>query len=94
MRWIKDDTELLKSWGYSQKDIEQIKEARKFLVLTTQDSSNEDKEIKISKDKAIELLGRETFLSGLARASFHFTSVRSSDEYEDVFFDCSRMFKE
>lgn len=94
MRWRKDDTELLQSWGYSQEDIEQIKEARKFLILTTQNSSHDNKEIKISINKAIELLGRETFLSGLARASFHWTSVRSSDKDEDVFFDCSRMFEE
>lgn len=94
MRWRKDDSELLQSWGYSQEDIKQIKEARKFLILTTQDNLHDDKEIKISKDKAIELLGRETFLSGLARASFHWTSARRNDKDEQVFFDCGRMFKE
>ena len=86
MRWSNEDTKLLQDWGYSQEDIEQIKQARKFVVLEVKDK-------KISIDKAIEILGREDFLSGLSRASFHFTSIRKNDKGDSVYFDCRKMFE-
>ena len=86
MRWSNKDTKLLQEWGYSQEDIEQIKYARKFVVL-------EIKYKKISIDEAIEILGRENFLSGLSRASFHWTCSRANDKGVSVYFDCSKMFK-
>lgn len=86
MRWSNEDTKLLQEWGYPQEDIDQIKRARKFVVLKVKDK-------KISIDKAIEILGREDFLSGLSRASFHWTSVRKNDKGDSVYFDCSKMFE-
>ena len=91
MRWSNEDTKLLQEWGYPQDDIVQIKRARKFVMLELSNKEVEDK--KISIDKAIEILGREDFLSGLSRASFHWTSVRENDKGDSVYFDCSKMFE-
>ena len=49
---------------------------------------------KISYKKAIELLGRETFLNGASRAAFHWSSGRETLEggEENVIFDFSALF--
>lgn len=51
----------------------------------------------ISREQAIDLLGREKFLSGIRRSAFHFTAARPvSDNPADgvVYFDSSAFFKE
>ena len=48
----------------------------------------------ISRKKAIELLGREVWLSGLARSAFHWTAMRCmKDKPLQVMFDSSRLFR-
>lgn len=82
----KDKIEILKSMGAREQDIPQIKQGFKFLQLTKNGN-------KITKEQAIEELGTETFLSGLVRASFHWTCARYSIKTDELIsFDCSKMF--
>lgn len=68
--------------GYPTADFEQIEIALKFLRL----ENNKDEALTINE--AIDKIGIQDFLSGLARAAFHWTSFRNG-----VYFNCSKMFK-
>lgn len=82
----KEETQMLLNWGHLQQDIPQIEEAIKICRL-------EDKNDKrISRKRAIEILGRKDFISGISRAAFHWTASRTNDEGESVYFDCSKLF--
>lgn len=71
-------------------DKEQIKRALKCTTYTLLDNNKEEI---ISRKKAIEILGAETFVSGLERSAFHCTSVRDNNG-RAVFFDSSKLVKE
>lgn len=78
----------LLEYGYTMEDIEQIKSAKKIVKITS------EKGERITQKKAVELLGREKFLSGLGRATFHWTSARETQDGKEIFFDCSNLFKD
>lgn len=81
------DMEYLLSWGHEPRDFKQIDEA---IDVT----KYEYEEKRISKKKAIELLGRKVWLSGISRSAFHWTAARSVDgDDKCVFFDSSKLFK-
>lgn len=92
MKLTKKDKELLKSWGHPDEDFEQIERAAgktkyEHYTLTTVE--------RISMKKAIELLGRKEFLSGLSRSSFHYTAERNVPNSEDkVSFDSYALFND
>ncbi len=90
MRWRKEDLEKLKRDGFDEKDIKQIRYSGKFLKLTTK--LDNGKEVRLTQNKAIEILGKDTFISGMERSAFHFTSSRSNNGVT-IFFDCSNMFR-
>lgn len=71
-------------------DKEQIKRALKCTTYTLYD---DDKAEKISRKKAIEILGTETFVSGLQRSAFHWTACRSNND-KTIMFDSSKLFEE
>lgn len=88
MKLTNEDKELLVSLGYPEDDFEQIEAAT---VVTTYKLNHKEK---ITRDKAIELLGRRTYLSGISRSAFHFTSCRQVEGTGDVVaFDSSKLFK-
>lgn len=86
MKLTKTDKELLIKWGHKEDDIKQIEKAT---TKTTYELNNE----KISRERAIELLGREEYLSGISRSAFHWSSVRNTNNGETVYFDSSKLFK-
>lgn len=88
----KEDKALLKRWGYPRQDQAQIEEAINRSTYKLEDSSGEKV---ITKDKAIEVLGKETFLSGISRSAFHFTCSRNPEDNPKirVSFDSSILFK-
>jgi hypothetical protein len=47
---------------------------------------------KISQEKALEILGREEYLSGISRSAFHWSAVRDNNG-ETVYFDSSKLFE-
>lgn len=92
MKLTKQDIMTLKDWGENDEDITQIEEATSKTKFTLHDRVTGISE-KIGIRKAIEILGRETFLSGIDRSAFHFTSYREDDTGRyGISFDSSRLF--
>ena len=87
MKLTEQDIQHLISLGYLESDIAQIKRAKKVLRL-----KNEKGE-KVTQDKAVEVLGREKFLSSLGRCAFHWTACNINNGYI-VYFDASKLFED
>ena len=82
--------EALSEKGFSSKI--KIKEGN-ILELKLEDLVT-GKRRKIGQKTAIQILGRETFLSGLSRAAFHWSSSRySADQLLEVSFYCGKLFR-
>ena len=76
MKLTKSDKEYLLSKGYSNEDFTAIEDASKNMVYTIFDTQDEfAPEAKIKKATAIDLLGRESYLSAIARATFYNSAV-------------------
>lgn len=98
MRLTDEDKTLLRSWGEKEDAIPQIQAATcaKYTDIFYRKESNAPK-VQISHTKAIELLGREDYLSGIQRSAYHGTACRyvGSDILNGiVFFSSWRLFKE
>lgn len=85
----KEDKAYLSGLGYPKRDIDQIEYAAshtKYIHGST----------RISGTKAIEILGKKAFLSGLSRSAFHETALREpldKNDFNMVLFDSSEMFR-
>lgn len=91
MKLTSEDKDLLRQWGYVDKDFPQIEFAMQARY-TKYKLGNKA----ISRGRALGLLGRPQYLSGIARSAFHYTAARTIGENEEsgvVFFDSSRLFK-
>jgi len=88
MKFTKEDKELLKSWGHREEDLNQLERAT-GTTKTTYEMNGK----KISIDEAIEILGRETYLSGISRSAFHWSACRENEKGQRVYFDSSKLFK-
>ena len=91
MKLSGEDKALLRQWGFDDKDFPQIE-------LATQARYTKYKlgNKAISRERALCLLGRRKYLSGIARSAFHYTAARTvGDDGESgvVCFDSSRLFK-
>ena len=75
----------------TEEDKEQIKRASKLTDYTL--INEDDTKEKICRKKAIEILGKELYVSGLERSAFHWTAFRTKDNI-GVLFDSSKLFKE
>lgn len=81
MKLYESDIKYLKSIGYLDQDLWQIKEAAKA-KYTRLECDN----IKISHEAAAAILGQEKYLSGIARAAFHHTAMRENGRGKSVLF--------
>lgn len=87
MKLTKLDKEYLKDLGVSEEDFRQIEEAT---TKTKYELDNKN----ISRTRAIEILGREIYLSGITRSAFHWSAVRYSlDGNTTIYFDSSKLFQ-
>lgn len=95
MKLTKQDKELLSSWGEKPDDIAQIERASKSDILELKLYNRETGQVKrIGQKAAIQILGRETFLSGLNRAAFHWSACRETeDDNFIILFYCGKLFK-
>ena len=96
MKLTKKDKEYLLSIGELEEDFRQIEMACGKTVFTLYKNRHKDgleNSEKITQKKAIELLGRETFLNGISRSAFHYTSVREVNDNDFIHFDSSKLFK-
>ena len=88
MKLTNENKAYLIELGYPEADFAQIEEAIGKTVYTL----NFKKQI--SLEKALELLGRQTFLSGISRSAFHYSAVRRiGDSDVTVDFDSSKLFE-
>lgn len=88
MKLNKEDKALLTIWGYSEEEFSQIEDA-----LQKRMTKYELVDTTISREKAIRILGREVFISGIARSAFHYTAARQTADGQIVYFDSSKLFK-
>lgn len=78
--------------GHPKTDLKQLELALKLTSYTLDDDKVKDKPI--SKDEAINILGENTFLSGISRSAFHYSSVRKNDKTNQlVYFSSHIMFE-
>ena len=90
-----DETSLL-IIGYTDDDLNQIGQGLKEveLLITDNDIAKGCKTRKCGAKRAIEVLGREEFISGVARASFHATATRySCDGRYEIYFDLRKWWR-
>lgn len=92
MKLTSDDKRLLRSWGHSDQDMEQISEAIRKTTYTAY-TAGSTRGKRISADTAVEILGRKVFLSGIGRSAFHFDALRENDEHTEVIFDSHKLFQ-
>ena len=79
---------MILSMGYEETDLQQIEEVQNAIKLT------DEKDKIIGKKKAISMIGLKEYLSGLARAAFHWTSLRETeDKKRFVYFDAYKYFR-
>ena len=93
MKLTNKDKKYLLSIGYSENDFEQIGNIAKYTKYEMFTKEDESIVTTITQKKAIELLGRNTFLSGLGRTAFHQSAVRfNNDDTICVLFDGNKFF--
>ena len=81
-----EDKAALGGMGYSQEDFAQIEQCANQSVYLIDDKES------IPLEDVLEMLGRQTFLSGIARSAFHWTCLRESpDGNHSVFFESGKM---
>lgn len=89
-----DRKELLSYGLYTGKDLPHVEEAANRSTFTILDKDGNDIRV-INVWEAIDLLGRETFLSGISRSAFHWTCSRENPTTGvEIFFDSSILFKD
>lgn len=88
MKLTNEDKKLLISWGFLEKDFAQIQTAF-GKRMTTYECGN----VQIPREEALKVLGRERYLSGIARSAFHWSAVRDGEKGQEIYFNSSRLFK-
>jgi len=91
----KDKADLLEM-GFLEDDFRQIQDATlsKYTSYTLHEKGSKHGK-RISCEEAIRLLGRWTWLTGIARSAFHYSACRGPDDGSFfVLFDSSRLFKD
>ena len=94
MKLTKKDKEYLLSIGAKECDLKQIEESTKMTKYEMYTKEDESIVHRIGVRKAIEILGRKTFLTGILRSAFHKTAVRyNEDGTIFVMFDAEKYWK-
>lgn len=79
MKLTNKDKNYLSSIGYHNDDFDVIERNSKSIKYELMSRKDNDISIKLNQKQAISLLGRENFLSGISRATFHDSAVRTID---------------
>jgi len=88
MKLSREDQELLRSLECEERDFPQIERALRKDMTTYKLEKK-----RISREQAIELLGKRDFLSGISRSAFHCTAVRKTADGRFVHFNSYNLFK-
>lgn len=88
-----EDIALLKECGESEeKDIKQIDDATLKKYTKYKLICDEGKNIVLTREAVISMLGREKYLSGIQRSAFHCSAVRETEDGKKIFFDSYKLF--
>ena len=93
-----EDKKILLDLGYEEKDFPQISRSLTYTDYSTRLEGINlslgcyNNKRNISADDAIEILGIEDFLSGLARSTFHYDAVRENADGKRVYFNSRRLW--
>ena len=93
MKLTEKDIEILKEYGNLDEDVPQLREAAQVAKYTLYPRQDGDEGEEIGERKAIKLLGRKCWLSGISRAAFHCTSCRETTDKRYILFDCSAIWR-
>lgn len=97
MKLTDEHKKILAAWGFRfPYEIAQIEHAlsERITNYTILSNNRYQRERIISREEALQLLGTTTFLSGIARSTFHFTSARQTKNGElTILFDSSQLFR-
>ena len=91
MKLTNEDKALLRQWGFLDEDLPQIE-----LAMQSRYTKYKLGNKAISRERALGLLGRHKYLSGIARSAFHYTAARTVGDSEEsgvVCFDSSKLFR-
>ena len=75
MKLTKKDKDLLIKRGYQSYEMAEIENSR-FRYEMFWNTNGLQSAIQVTQKQAIKMLGREDFISGIARATYHDTAVR------------------
>lgn len=85
MKLTNKDKNYLISIGYLTEDFNKIENATRTMFYEMFSNTDENiPDVRINQKQAITLLGREEFLSGVARATFHSTAIRVCDRMPNI----------
>lgn len=94
MELTQADKEYLRSINESEQYFPQIAEAMAITKYELTDADGRKTIRSLTRNEAIELLGRETWLNGLDRSAFHWTAMRQTKDGQNyILFDSSAMFR-
>ena len=97
MKLTSEDKKILLKFGYPKEDFYQIERATTKTTYEIYERNNNNKietnYKKISQSEALDILGREIYLSGISRSAFHNSACRDNENGQTVYFDSSRLFK-
>ena len=78
MKLTNNDKTYLLSIGYANDDLNEIENTTRKMSYELYSMSDDSfPDISITQKQAITLLGKESFLSGIARATFHSTAIQT-----------------
>ena len=87
MKLTKKDKEYLYNIGHSMEDVHHIEQCIRYTKYKDENGKL------ISRKTAIEKLGRETWLNGVSRSSFHWSAYKQNeDDTQGVYFDSRDYF--
>ena len=84
MKLTNKDKNYLISIGYLNEDLSKIELAIKRMYYEMFFVTETKSAIRITQKQVIGMLGRETFLSGVGRATFHGTAIRATESMNNV----------
>lgn len=94
MKLTKSDKQYLLSINESEQYFPQIEAAMETTKYELTDADGRQTIRSLTRDEAIDLLGRETWLNGLDRSAFHWTAMRQTKDGQNyILFDSSKLFK-
>ena len=82
MKLTNKDKDLLIKRGYQSFEMSEIENSR-FSYEMFWNTNGLQSAIQVTQKQAIKLLGREEFISGIARATYHDTAVRYIKDFSD-----------